>query len=78
VCSVENVDKLIEEKSSLVKALKKNGLLILNQDDDAEYAPLSQIKILSHKEKDNWILESKYNIGKSELLERITNNSIFL
>lgn len=34
----ENVDKLIEEKSSLVKALKKNGLLILNQDDDRVYA----------------------------------------
>ena len=27
-------------------------------------APLNQIKILSHKEKDNWILEAKYNIGK--------------
>lgn len=34
----ENVDKLIEEKSSLVKALKKNGLLILNQDDDRVYS----------------------------------------
>jgi hypothetical protein len=27
-------------------------------------APLNQIKILSHKEKDQWILEAKYNIGK--------------
>lgn len=27
-------------------------------------APLNQIKILSHKEKGNWILEAKYNIGK--------------
>jgi hypothetical protein len=27
-------------------------------------APLSQIKILSHKEKAEWSLESKYNIGK--------------
>lgn len=34
----DNVDKLIEEKSLLVKALKKNGLLILNQDDDRVYA----------------------------------------
>jgi UDP-N-acetylmuramoyl-tripeptide--D-alanyl-D-alanine ligase len=34
----DNADKLIEEKSSLVKALKKNGLLILNQDDDRVYA----------------------------------------
>ena len=27
-------------------------------------APLSQIKVLSFKEKDEWILETKYNIGK--------------
>lgn len=27
-------------------------------------APISQIKILSHKEKSEWILEQKYNIGK--------------
>jgi hypothetical protein len=27
-------------------------------------APLNQIKILSHKEKDEWQLEVKYNIGK--------------
>ena len=29
-------------------------------------APLSQIKILSHKEKDTWVLESRYNIGKKK------------
>jgi hypothetical protein len=27
-------------------------------------AQLNQIKILSHKEKSNWTLEAKYNIGK--------------
>ena len=27
-------------------------------------APLSQIKVLSFREKDEWILETKYNIGK--------------
>ncbi len=27
-------------------------------------APLSQIKIISFKEKSEWILETKYNIGK--------------
>lgn len=29
-------------------------------------APISQIKVLSHKEKDEWILETKYNIGKKK------------
>jgi len=27
-------------------------------------APLSQIKVLPYKEKDEWILTAKYNIGK--------------
>ena len=29
-------------------------------------APLNQIKIISHKEKNDWFLESKYNIGKKK------------
>ena len=29
-------------------------------------APLSQIKIIAFKEKNEWILETKYNIGKSK------------
>ena len=33
-------------------------------------APLSQIKILSFKEKDEWILETKYNIGKKKEEEK--------
>ena len=32
-------------------------------------APLSQIKIISFKEKDEWILETKYNIGKKKEVE---------
>ena len=31
-------------------------------------APLSQIKIISFKEKDEWELETKYNIGKKKEL----------
>ena len=30
-------------------------------------APLSQKKVLSYKEKDEWILETKYNIGKKRV-----------
>ena len=32
--------------------------------------PLSQIKILSFKEKDEWTLETKYNIGKKKEEEK--------
>ena len=31
-----------------------------------EMAPLSQIKVLAFKEKDEWELETKYNIGKKK------------
>ena len=31
-------------------------------------APLSQIKVISFKEKSEWILETKYNIGKKREL----------
>ena len=35
---------------------------------NSEYkAPLSQIKVLSYREKDEWILETKYNIGKKQV-----------
>jgi len=34
--------------------------------DSSEVAPLSQIKVLSFREKDEWTLETKYNIGKKK------------
>lgn len=30
-------------------------------------SPMNQIKVLSHKEKSEWILESKYSIGKKRI-----------
>jgi hypothetical protein len=32
-------------------------------------APLNQIKILAHKEKNDWKLEAKYNIGKKRTVD---------
>ena len=40
---------------------------ISNPDYFTDYAPLSQIKVISHKEKNEWMLETKYNIGKKKL-----------
>ena len=37
---------------------------IVNEDLILDIAPLNQIKVLPYKEKDDWILEQKYNIGK--------------
>lgn len=38
--------------------------LVSNQKSAEPVAPLSQIKIISHKEKNDWNLVAKYNIGK--------------
>jgi len=37
---------------------------ILNKENAENKAPLSQIKVLAFKEKDEWDLQAKYNIGK--------------
>ena len=34
-----------------------------------DIAPLNQIKVLAYKEKHEWILETKYNIGKKKKTE---------
>lgn len=53
-------------RNTIVNLLEEWGLLTVLQPAKTEepVAPLSQIKILSHKEKGQWELESKYNIGK--------------
>jgi hypothetical protein len=63
-------DTFIEEDASrrntIVNLLEEWGLVSVIQTDKAQdpVAQLNQIKILSHKEKSNWTLEAKYNIGK--------------
>ena len=53
----------IARRNSIAKLLKDWGLV--NVIGNAEnVAPMSQIKIISLKEKNEWILETKYNIGK--------------
>ena len=34
-----------------------------------DIAPLNQIKVLSYKDKGNWVLETKYNIGRKTKTE---------
>jgi hypothetical protein len=34
---------------------------------EEDIAPMSQVKIISHKEKGEWTLETKYNIGKKRV-----------
>ena len=53
----------IERRNAIAALLADWGLVELIGLSEPR-APLSQIKILSFKEKDEWELETKYNIGK--------------
>lgn len=52
--------------NTIVNLLAEWNLLTLVDSSKSQnpVAPLSQIKIISHKEKNEWILVTKYNIGK--------------
>ena len=52
----------IARRNTISKLLKDWGLVELNGETEP-IAPLSQIKIISFKEKGDWTLETKYNIG---------------
>jgi hypothetical protein len=57
----------VQRKNRIAQLLQDWGLIkIVNQDQVADAAPLSQIKVLSFKDKNDWTLESKYNIGKKK------------
>lgn len=54
-------------RNSIAKLLCDWGLIELNQPIDEEtLAPMSQIKILPFKEKNDWTLVTKYNIGRKK------------
>jgi hypothetical protein len=57
----------LARRNAIVNLLEDWGLLkVVNKDKTQEPAPifLSQVKIISHKEKNEWQLVPKYNIGK--------------
>tara|TARA_A100001011_G_scaffold384964_1_gene458278 strand:- start:144 stop:560 length:417 start_codon:yes stop_codon:yes gene_type:complete len=58
-------DNDIERRNTIAKLLSDWDLVkIIDPDLVVNIAPLSQIKILSYKDKGDWSLQSKYNIGK--------------
>ena len=56
----------IERRNTIAKLLSDWDLVELIGKSEPQ-APLSQIKVLSYREKDEWILETKYNIGKKRI-----------
>ena len=59
-------DNDIQRRNSIAKLLEEWGLVAIVNPDliGEEIAPLHQIKIIAFKEKDEWDLIAKYNIGK--------------
>ena len=57
----------VQRRNRIVQLLSDWGLVsMLSKEVIADVAPLSQIKVLAYKEKGDWTLESKYNIGKKK------------
>ena len=55
------------ERRNTIAGLLSDWELVEILGNNEQKAPLSQIKVLSYKEKDEWILETKYNIGKKRV-----------
>ena len=54
----------LSRRNTIANLLQDWGLINIMSESSYEAAPLSQIKILTYKEKNEWLLETKYNIGK--------------
>ena len=58
----------VQRRNRIAQLLSDWGLVRLVDDSQVkELAPLNQIKVISFKEKGEWTLESKYNIGKKKV-----------
>jgi hypothetical protein len=57
----------VQRRNRIIQLLSDWGLVTLvNLELIADAAPLNQIKVIAHKDKGEWTLESKYNIGKKK------------
>jgi len=57
----------VQRRNRIAQLLADWGLIsIVSADKIQDIAPLNQIKVLSYKDKQDWILETKYNIGSKK------------
>ena len=60
----------IQRRNRIIQLLVDWGLIVISsisKEKIIDLAPLNLIKVLSYKEKGEWTLESKYNIGRKKL-----------
>jgi hypothetical protein len=57
----------IQRRNRIIQLIADWGLVeVVDISKVQDIAPLNQIKVLPHKEKSDWILETKYNIGSKK------------
>lgn len=57
----------MQRRNRIIKLLSDWGLVeIVQEENIKDAAPLSQIKVIAYRDKGEWSLESKYNIGKKK------------
>ena len=57
----------VQRRNRIIQLLSDWGLItVVTPEKIEDVAPLNQIKVLAFKEKDEWTLESKYNIGRKK------------
>jgi len=57
----------VQRRNRIAQLLADWGLVgIVDADKIQDIAPLNQIKVLAYKDKGEWILETKYNIGSKK------------
>ena len=60
----------VQRRNRIIQLLCDWGLVtVINVEKITDIAPLNQIKVLAYKDKGDWILETKYNIGKKKKVE---------
>jgi len=60
----------VQRRNRIIQLLVDWELVTIDsssQEKISDAAPLNQIKVIAFKDKDNWTLESKYNIGKKKV-----------
>ena len=61
----------VQRRNRIIQLLSDWGLVTTVVDEPLDIAPLNQIKVISYKEKGNWTLETKYNIGKKKVENQV-------
>ena len=63
----------VQRRNRIAQLLVDWGLVgIVRSESIQDVAPLNQIKVLSYKDKGDWILETKYNIGSKKKKVEVT------